>query len=154
MVYKTTTNRKLGGPEMNGCMQLQWKKCTAEPLLSEIMTGCRWPDNKKSWIIENDLLMPPHVYVRIIWRITSYSTLFILKRNTGNCFYLLSYVRLSGIFLENVRKKTLFRTTLFCLFARSLDIFFSGVDIQTAIRSQLRPHTESGEELHTGERHG
>jgi hypothetical protein len=23
MVYKTTTNRKLGGPEMNGCMQLQ-----------------------------------------------------------------------------------------------------------------------------------
>jgi hypothetical protein len=60
--------------------------------------------------------MPPYVYVKIIWRITSYSTLFILKRKTGNCFYLLSYVRLSGIFLEKVRKKTPFRTTLTCHF--------------------------------------
>jgi hypothetical protein len=65
----------------------------------------------------------------------------------------LSYVRLSGIFLERVRQKTL-RTTRFRLFTRSLAIFFSGVDIQTAIRSQLRQRTESGEELHTGERHG
>jgi hypothetical protein len=69
-------------------------------------------------------------------------------------FYLLSYVRLSGIFLEKVRHKTLFRTTRFRLFNRSLAIFFSAVDIRTAIRSQLRPRTESGEELHTGERHG
>jgi hypothetical protein len=38
--------------------------------------------------------MPPYVYVKINWRITIDSTLFILKRNTGNCFYLLSYVRL------------------------------------------------------------
>jgi hypothetical protein len=48
----------------------------------------------------------------------------------------------------------LFRTTRFRLFTRSLAIFFSGVDIRTAIRSQLRPRTESGEDLHTGERHG
>jgi hypothetical protein len=94
------------------------------------------------------------MYFKIIRRITSYSTVFILKRNTGNCFYLLSYVRLSGIFLEKVRQKTLFRTTRFDLFTRSLAIFFSGVDIRTAIRSQLRPRTESGEELHTGEWHG
>jgi hypothetical protein len=68
--------------------------------------------------------MPQYVYVEIIWRITSYSTLFILKRNTGNYFYLLSYVRLSGTFLEKVRQKTLFRTTRFRLFTRSLAIFF------------------------------
>jgi hypothetical protein len=60
--------------------------------------------------------MPPYVYVKIILRITSYSTLFILKRNTGNCFYLLSYICLSGIFLEKFRQKTLFRTTRFHLF--------------------------------------
>jgi hypothetical protein len=98
--------------------------------------------------------MPPYVYVKIIWRITSYSILLMLKRNTGNCFYILSYVRLSGIFHEKVRQKKLFRTTRFRLFTRSLAIFFSGVDIRKAIRSQLRPCTESGEELHTGERHG
>jgi hypothetical protein len=92
---------------------------TAEPLLSGLMTGCRWPDNQKSRIIEDD-----------------------------------PYVRLSGIFLEKVRQKTLFRTTHFRLFTRSLAIFFSGFDIRTAIRSQLRPRTESGEELHTGQRHG
>ena len=27
MVFKTTTNRKLEEPEINGCMQLQWKNC-------------------------------------------------------------------------------------------------------------------------------
>jgi hypothetical protein len=83
--------------------------------------------------------MPPYVYVKIIWRITSYSTLFILKRNTCNCFYLLSYVCLSGIFLENVHQKTLFRTTPFRLFTRSRAIFFSGVNIQTTIHSQTLP---------------
>jgi hypothetical protein len=83
--------------------------------------------------------MPPYMYVKIIWRITGYSTLFILKRNTGNWFYLLSYVRLWGIFLEKVRQKMLFRTTCFCLFTRSLAILFSGVDIRMAIRSQLPP---------------
>jgi hypothetical protein len=66
----------------------------------------------------------------------------------------LSYVRLSGIFLEKVHQITLFKTTRFRLFPRSLAILFTGVDIQTAICSQLRPRTESGEELHTGERHG
>jgi hypothetical protein len=54
------------------------------------MTGCRWPDNKKSRIIEDDpktdLLMSPYVYVKNISRITSYSTLFILKRNTVTVF--------------------------------------------------------------------
>jgi hypothetical protein len=30
---------------------------TVEPLLSELMTSCHWPDNKKSWIIEDDLKM-------------------------------------------------------------------------------------------------
>jgi hypothetical protein len=89
---------------------------TAEPLLSGLMTGCHWPDNQISRIIEDDLLMRPYVYVKTVWRITSYSTLFILKRNTGNCFYLLSYVCLLGIFLEKVHQKTLFRTTRFCLF--------------------------------------
>jgi hypothetical protein len=98
--------------------------------------------------------MPPYVYVKIIWRITSYSTLFILKRNTGNCFYLLLYECLSGIFLEKVHQKTLFRTMCFRLFTRSLTIFFSGVDIRTAICSQLHLRTESGEELHTSEMHG
>jgi hypothetical protein len=88
--------------------------------------------------------MPPYVYVKIILRITSYRTLFILKRNTGNCFCLLSYVRPSGIFLEKVRQKTLFRTTCFRLFTSSLVTFFSGVDIRKAIRSQLRPRTEGG----------
>jgi hypothetical protein len=130
---------------------------TVEPLLSGLMTGCRWPHNKKSWINDDDPKQPvnaPVLYVIIIWQITSYSTLFILKRNTGNFFYLLSYVCLSGIFLEKVRQKTLFRTTRFRLFTRSLTILFSGVDIRMAIRSQLRPRTESGEELHTGERHG
>jgi hypothetical protein len=83
------------------------------------MTGCRWPDNQKSRIIQDD-----------------------------------PYLRLSGIFLENVRQKTLFRTTRFHLFTGSLAIFFTSLDIRTAIRSQLRPRTESGEELHTGERHG
>jgi hypothetical protein len=63
----------------------------------------------------------------------------------------MSYVRLSGIFLGKVRQKTLFRTTHFRLFTRSLAIFFSAVDIRTVIRS---PRTESVEELHTGERHG
>jgi hypothetical protein len=58
----------------------------------------------------------------------------------------------SGIFLEKVRQKMLFRTTRFSLFTRSFAIFFSGVDIRTAIRSEIRPRTESGEELHTGER--
>jgi hypothetical protein len=98
--------------------------------------------------------MPPYVYVKIIWWITSYSTLFILKRNTGNCFYLLSYVCISGNFLQKVHQKTLFRTMHFRLFTRSLAIFFSGVNIRTAICSQLRPRTEGGEELHTGVRHG
>jgi hypothetical protein len=37
----------------------------------------------------------------------------------------------------------LFRTTRFRLFTCSIAIFFSGVDIQTAIRSQLRPRTEA-----------
>jgi hypothetical protein len=83
------------------------------------MTSCRWPDNQKSRIIEDN-----------------------------------PYVRLSGIFLEKVKQRTLFRTTHFRLFTRSLAIFFLGVDIRTAIRSQLCPHTESVEELHTGERHG
>jgi hypothetical protein len=27
---------------------------TVEPLLSGLMTDCSWPDNKKSWIIEDD----------------------------------------------------------------------------------------------------
>jgi hypothetical protein len=94
----------------------------------------------------------PVLYVKIISSITSYSTLFILKRNTGNCFYLLSYVRLSGTFLEKSRQKTLFRTTRFRLFTRLPAIFFLGVDIRTAIRSQLRTRTENGEELHTGVR--
>jgi hypothetical protein len=85
--------------------------------------------------------MPPVLYVKIIWQITSYSTLFILKRNTGNCFYFLSYVRLSGIFLEKVHQKTLFRTTQVRLYT---SIFFLGVDIWTAIPSQSRPRTESG----------
>jgi hypothetical protein len=83
------------------------------------MTHCRWPDNKKSQIIEDD-----------------------------------PCVRLLGIFLEKIRQKTLFRTTRFRLFTRSLAIFFSGADIRTAICSQLRLRTESGEELHTSERHG
>jgi hypothetical protein len=43
---------------------------TVEPLLSGLMTGCHWPDNKKTWIIErqpeNNLLMCPYVYVKII----------------------------------------------------------------------------------------
>jgi hypothetical protein len=98
--------------------------------------------------------MPPYVYVKIIRQITSYSTLFILKRTTGNCFYLLSYVRLSGIFLEKVHQETLFKTMCFRLFTRLLAVFFLGVDIQTATLSELRLRTESGEELHTGERHG
>jgi hypothetical protein len=130
---------------------------TLEPLLSGLMTGCHWPDNKKSRIIEDDPKRPvntPVLKVKIIWQITSYSTLFILKSNTGNCFYLLPYVRLLGIFHDKVRQKTLFRTTRFRLFNRSLAIFFLGVDIRPAICSQLRPRTESGEELHTGERHG
>jgi hypothetical protein len=55
------------------------------------------------------------------------------------------------MFLEKVRQKTLFKITRFRLFTGSLAIFFSGVDIRTAIRSQLRPRTESGEELHSGE---
>jgi hypothetical protein len=83
------------------------------------MIGCRWPDNNKSWIIEDN-----------------------------------PYVCLSGLFLEKVRQKTLFSTMRFCLFTHSLAIFFSGVDIRTAICSQLRPRTEGGEELHTSERHG
>jgi hypothetical protein len=130
---------------------MPWWIHTVEPLLSGLMTGYHWPDNRR-WP-ENNLLMPPYVYVKIIGQITSYSTLFILKRNTGNCFYLLSYVRLSGIFFEKVRQKT-FRSMCFCLSTCSLTIFLSGVDIRTAIRSQLHPCTESGEELHTGERHG
>jgi hypothetical protein len=76
------------------------------------MFGCRWPDNRRR--PDNDLLMPMYVYVKIIWRITSYSTLFILKRNTGNCFYLLSYVRLSESFLKkSVRKRCLVFLLLF-----------------------------------------
>jgi hypothetical protein len=67
-----------------------------------LMTDCRWPDNKKSRIIEDD-----------------------------------PYVRLSETFLETFRHRTLFRTTRFRLFTRSLTIFFSAVDIRTAIRSQL-----------------
>jgi hypothetical protein len=67
--------------------------------------------------------MPSYVYVKIILRITSYSTLFILKRNTGNCFYLLSYIHLSGMFLERVHQKTLYRTTHF-LFIHSLTCHF------------------------------
>jgi hypothetical protein len=49
--------------------------------------------------------MSLYVYVNIIWLIT----LFILKRNTGNCFYLLSYVHLSGIFFlkMSIRKRCL-----------------------------------------------
>jgi hypothetical protein len=31
---------------------------TVEPLLSRLMTGCRWPDNKKSRIIEDDPKRP------------------------------------------------------------------------------------------------
>jgi hypothetical protein len=27
---------------------------TVEPLLSGLMSSCRWPDNKKSWIIKDD----------------------------------------------------------------------------------------------------
>jgi hypothetical protein len=27
---------------------------TVEPLLSGLTTGCHWPDNLKSWIIEDD----------------------------------------------------------------------------------------------------
>jgi hypothetical protein len=27
MVFKPTTNRKLEKPEINRCMQVQWKKC-------------------------------------------------------------------------------------------------------------------------------
>jgi hypothetical protein len=30
-------------------------KYTVEPILSRLMTGCHWPDNKKSRIIEDDL---------------------------------------------------------------------------------------------------
>jgi hypothetical protein len=48
----------------------------------------------------------------------------------------------------------LFKTMRFRLFTRSLAIFFSGVDIRMAIRSQLRPRSEGGEGLHTSERHG
>jgi hypothetical protein len=52
--------------------------------------------------------MPPYVYDKIILRITSYSTLFILKRNTGNSFYLLSYVVSQESFLKKfVRKRCL-----------------------------------------------
>jgi hypothetical protein len=32
--------------------------CSVEPLLSGLMTGCRWPDNRRR--PENDLLMPPY----------------------------------------------------------------------------------------------
>jgi hypothetical protein len=43
---------------------------TVEPLLSGLMTGCRWPENKKitdnQRQPENDLLLPPYVYVKII----------------------------------------------------------------------------------------
>jgi hypothetical protein len=43
---------------------------TIEPVLSGLMTGCNWPDNKKITDNrrrpENDLLMPPYVYVKII----------------------------------------------------------------------------------------
>jgi hypothetical protein len=44
------------------------KSCcyTVECLLSGLMTGCHWPDNKKSRIIEDDLLMSLYVYVKII----------------------------------------------------------------------------------------
>jgi hypothetical protein len=93
--------------ESTGCEKIN----TVEPLLSGLMTDCRWQDNLKSRIIEDDPKRPvnaPILYVKIIWWITSYSTSFILKRNTGNWFYVLSYVRLSGIFLEKVRQKTLF----------------------------------------------
>jgi hypothetical protein len=31
---------------------------TAEPLLSGLLTGCRWPDNQKSRIIEDDPKRP------------------------------------------------------------------------------------------------
>jgi hypothetical protein len=51
-----------------------------EPLLSGLMTGFRWPDNKKSRIIEDDLLMPLYIYVKIIWRITSYRTIIYFKK--------------------------------------------------------------------------
>jgi hypothetical protein len=42
---------------------------TVEPLLSRLMTGCRWPDNKNLWIIEDDPKRPvnaPVLYVKII----------------------------------------------------------------------------------------
>jgi hypothetical protein len=37
---------------------------TVEPLLSRLMTGCRWPDNQRR--PENNLLMPLYMYVKII----------------------------------------------------------------------------------------
>jgi hypothetical protein len=58
---------------------------TVDRVLSWLMTGCCWEDNQR-WP-ENDLLMRPYVYVKIIWWIISYSTLFILKRVTGDGFY-------------------------------------------------------------------
>jgi hypothetical protein len=67
------------------------------------MTGCRWPDNKKS--LEDNQ------------KTTSVSTI---------CSFV-----------------AIVRTTHFRLFTRSLAIFFSGVDIRTAVRSQIRPRTES-----------
>jgi hypothetical protein len=58
---------------------------------------------------ENDLLIPPYVYVKIIWRITSYSTLFILKRNTGNFFFTFcsTYVSQESFLKKSVRKRCL-----------------------------------------------
>jgi hypothetical protein len=75
------------------------------------MTGCLWPDNQKSQIIEDDPKRPvnaPVLYVKIIWQITSYSTLFILKRNTGNCFYFCrTYVSQESFLKKSVTKRCL-----------------------------------------------
>jgi hypothetical protein len=69
--------------------------------------------------------MPPVLFVKIIRRIASYSILLISKSNTGNCVYLLSYGRLSGIFIEKVRQKTLFSF---------LAPFFNFIDVRSLRR--------------------
>jgi hypothetical protein len=82
--------------------------------------------------------MPPYMYVKIIWWITSYSMLFILKRNTGNHFYLLLYVRLSGTFLEKVHQKMLFITMRFRLFTCHFlfgCLYMNGYPLTTPLRT-------------------
>jgi hypothetical protein len=60
------------------------------------------------------MLMPPYVCVKIMWPITSYSKLFILKRNTGNCFtFYRTDVSQESFLKKSVRKRCLVFLFLF-----------------------------------------